>query len=203
MIMTDTNPFGAGVIRRQITPPEGSKAGLLVVPATIPSQELQIHCQAFRDSTIDHPGAHEVLFEETLEDGSTDDDAWLSVPYVYGQSSAGRISQADKWRRIMDWPEGRPPTFAEAQEWQMAVGAEAQAALVDRIMAFRERYQECEALAERGGLAFWRGKVSLPPERRDQTLSIPDVVNYLTEASPATVATWAAELDKAEAATKG
>jgi hypothetical protein len=182
--MTDQNPFGVGVPKRQIAPPAELKAGLLVVPAPVPAEELQLHCQMYRDSARDFAGAYEILFEDCNEDGSFDENEWFNAP-------PGRVSQAQAWQKIMDWP--RLPTFDEASQWQSAATVEAMNALTSRVMTFRANYAECMRLAEAGGVAFWRSRISLPPDRVG-SVSIADIAGWLLEAAPVTLAAWVEQL---------
>jgi hypothetical protein len=146
--MTDTNPFGSGVIRRQVAAPEEVKAGALSVGAVVPAEELQLHDLMFRTSARDFPGAGEVLFEEDNAD------EWYRPPAVYGQKLAGRMSQAEHWQKIMSWP--RLPTFDEALQWQQSATAESYNALADALAVVRQDWAEAEALAALGDDVFWR-----------------------------------------------
>lgn len=184
--MTTDNPFGMNVVRRQIKPPEELRAGLLVVPARAAAEELQLHCQMYRDSARDYPGSFEVLFEDCLEDGTPDQDAWFNAP-------PGHVSQAAHWQKIMDWPV--EPTFDEASQWQDAATIEAFNALVDRIVVFRQDFAEFERLATLDP-AYWRKKMPQPADRAAPA-SVPEIVQWLATVAPVTLASWRAQLEAA------
>jgi hypothetical protein len=189
--MTDTNPFGMGAIRRQVAAPEELKAGALVVGAVVPAEELQLHDQMYREAARDFPGSGEILFEDGNPDADNEGD-WYSVKRAYGYwKSPVIMTEAQRWQRLMDWP--RLPTYEEASQWQASADAEALNALSDRAMVFRQRFAECRRLAEVGGIAFWRPKMSLPPDRAG-LVSIADVVTWLLDVAPEPLEAWRKEL---------
>jgi hypothetical protein len=198
--MTDqnSNPFGTGAIRRQVAAPEGSRAGLLVVPGTIPAEELQLHDQMYIQAKRDLPGSGEVLFEGSDDEPGDQDREWYTRPLSYGRSVAGSKSQAEHWAEIMSWPKSVLPTFAEAMQWSVSADCEAYNALVDRVMVFRERFAECERLAKLGGVLYWRGKMGL--QSHDPDVSENDVAQWLAaDVADITLAAWRKELEARKA----
>jgi hypothetical protein len=184
MTNQNANPFGVNVVRRRIAPPAELKAGLLVVPARVAAEELQLHCQMYRDSARDYSGAYEVLFEDFLEDGAPDESAWFNAP-------PGHVSQAAKWKALMDWP--IEPDFETASQWQSAATAEAYNALITRVMTFRAHVAECTRLAT-ADPAFWRSKMPRPPDRVGPA-SIAEIAAWLLEVAPTTLAAWREQLE--------
>jgi hypothetical protein len=137
----------------------------------------------YRQAARDFPGSGEVLFED--EGDSLEE--WEGMPRV-----AGAVSQAERWKRIMQWP--RLPSFDEAQQWQQSANAESYNALVDRVQVFRANWAEYERLAKLGGIEFWRAKMSLPPDQRTKELSPYDCAVWLSDVSPGALKAWANEL---------
>ena len=74
----------------------------LVVPGSCPADELEIYARAYRDAPS---GAGQVMFvtDELDEDGEpTGRDVFDEVEGAMGK----RPLEAQRWRRILGWPEG-------------------------------------------------------------------------------------------------
>jgi hypothetical protein len=107
----------------------------LVVNEPIEPELLETHCLMYR---LAPAGAHEVLFTDT--DPVTGEEIWDASGLALGQGIDRQISQADKWRALMEWPPGsRDPTPADALAFMAWADACAGAALFHTLEAERSK----------------------------------------------------------------
>jgi len=117
-------------IRKPSTGPAEDVIGL-VVPGSCPAEELEIHERAYREAPA---GAGQVMFktDELDADGEpTGREIWDEVEDTRTKAQREkepRITEAQRWRRIMGWPDGtRDPEPSDAEEFLKAVNQEAAA----------------------------------------------------------------------------
>ncbi|SHG10322.1 hypothetical protein SAMN05443248_0294 [Bradyrhizobium erythrophlei] len=103
-------------------PPPGPA---FMVGEPLPDRELLIAERCFREAARDYPGSGLVMF--TMIDEATGEEGFDTSLNAVGQRSAGQVTEAERWRRIMNWPVD--PTVAEVMAFKANADARAQAAL--------------------------------------------------------------------------
>ena len=93
----------------------------LTVGQPLDDRELTMSERCHREAAREFVGAGEIIF--TMTDEATGEEVWDTSPTTIGQGTTGQITEAAKWRKIMNWP--RDPTVAEALAWQWNANARA------------------------------------------------------------------------------